>query len=363
MKETIMLICPLARTFNFREQLIFRLKDMGYDVVLVSEDGPEIDKFIKVGCRFENVGMDRRGTNVLNDLKLISDYRKIFKRINPDIVLLYTTKCSVYGGMVCRLLKIPYIVNNAGLIESKGCFAFVLNFLYKVGFVGATCMMYQNDSECTTIQTLLKNKTHYRKIPGSGVDLEQFAYCDYPPDSGEIVFNYVARVMKTKGIEEYLECAKQVHNKYPNTRFRIYGTFDDDCYQKKVAEYEKKGIVEYYGQMTDMRPAIASASAVIHPSYYEGMTNVVLEHSAMGRPCLGSNVPGVRDGIEEGVTGYIFEKGNVESMVAAVERFIELPFNQKIIMGENARHFMEKRFDRNIVTEIYVREIDKVLRN
>lgn len=362
MKETVMLICPLARTFNFREQLVFKLRDIGYDVVLVSENGPEMEKFVKAGCRFINVCMDRRGTNIFNEIKLVFDYHKVIKRIAPDIVLLYTTKCSVYGGLVCRLLKTPYIINNAGLMECKGGLAFILKLLYRIGFGGSACMMYQNDEEKKVIQAILSNKTHYRRIPGSGVALEHFSFCNYPSDSEEIVFNYVARIMKSKGIEEYLECAKRVHTKYPNTRFRIYGTFDDNKYKQIVEEYEKAGYVEYCGQKSDMRPEIASASAVIHPSYYEGMTNVVLEHSAMGRPCLGSNVPGVCDGIEDGITGYVFKVKNINSMIEKVCKFIELPYEEKKKMGLNARRKMEVEFDRKIITDIYLHEIHNIIK-
>lgn len=357
-----MLICPLARTFIFREQLIFKLRELNYNVVLLSEAGPEMKKFITAGCMFEEIHMDRRGKSLFNDGKLVKDYYKTIKRIQPDAVLLYTTKCSVYGGMVCRLLKIPYIVNNAGLIESKGILSVFLNVLYRIGFSGASCMMYQNDQEQKVVQSLLNNKTHFRRIPGSGVDLNIYQYSEYPENKEEIIFNYVARVMKSKGIEEYLKCAKQVHQAYPKTRFRIYGTFDDNKYKQIVEEYEKAGYVEYCGQKSDMRPEIASASAVIHPSYYEGMTNVVLEHSAMGRPCLGSNVPGVCDGIEDGITGYVFKVKNINSMIEKVCKFIELPYEEKKKMGLNARRKMEVEFDRKIITDIYLHEIHNIIK-
>lgn len=362
MNKKVALVCPLARTFLFREQLIFELKRKEYDVVLISENGSEIGRFLDAGCKHINIQMDRRGTNIFNDMKLIIDYYNALKKENPDVVLLYTTKCSVYGGIVCRLLKIPYIVNNAGLIESKGYFAILLNILYKMGFSGASCMMYQNDTEKKVLQKLLHNKTHCRRIPGSGVDLKTFSYCEYPDNKEMVIFNYVARIMKSKGIEEYLECAKQMHTKYPNVYFRIYGTLDDGCYREIVKEYVKLGYIEYHGQKKDMKPEIASASAAIHPSHYEGMTNVVLEHSAMGRPCIGSKIPGVADGIDDGVTGFLFEKGNLTSMLDAVEKFILLTHNEKRIMGRSARSFMERYFDRTIVTNAYIEEICEVLK-
>lgn len=358
--KTIMLVCPLARTFNFREQLINKLCRLNYHVVLLSENGPEIEKFLESGCEFKEIHMDRRGKNIFNDGRLIRDYYCVIKDIKPNVVLLYTTKCSIYGGMVCRMLNIPYIVNNAGLIESTGAFSYFLNILYRIGFAGATCMMYQNKQEQHVVQKLLKGKTHFRNIPGSGVDILKYQYTEYP--TGDIVvFDFVARVIKIKGIDEYLECAKQVHQKYPQTLFRIYGTLDDDYYREKVMDYEKKSYVKYCGQKSDMRSEIASSSAVIHPSYYEGMTNVVLEHSAMGRPCLGSNIPGVEEAIENGETGYVFEVRNIHDICNKVSRFIELPFEDKVQMGKKARKKMEKEFSREIVTDIYLEEIHNIL--
>ncbi len=355
-----MLICPLAKTFNFRDKLIIRLRQLNYKVVLLSENGPEITRYTQEGCQFEEIQMDRRGTSFLRDSRLIVDYYKTIKRINPDVVLTYTTKCSVYGGLVCRMLKIPYIINNAGLMDSKGILSFVLNLLYRIGFAGASCMMYQNGQEQRVVQNILRNKTHYRRIPGSGVDLEKFTFCDYPNNDEQIVFNFVARIMKSKGIEEYLECAKQIHTENPNTLFRIYGSFDDEKYRRIIDEYEKAGYVKYCGQQSKMQPAIKSAHAVIHPSYYEGMTNVILEHSAMGRPCLGSNVPGVQDGIDNGKTGFVFKVRNVEDMVDKVSTFVKLPYEQKKEMGENARIKMEKEFNRSIITETYIKEIERI---
>lgn len=361
MNKTVMMVCPLARTFKFREQLIYKLRELKYEVVLVSENGEELEPFLIAGCKFELVSIDRRGKSIFNDVQLIKAYWKVIKKTKPDIVLTYTTKCSVYGGMVCRLIKVPYIVNNAGLIEAKGALSLVLNALYRLGFAGASCMMYQNDGEQREVQRILGNKNHFRTIPGSGVDVNQYRYADFPDEKNGIFFNFVARVMKSKGIDEYLECAKQIREKYLNVHFRIYGSFDDDTYKPIVDEYEKKGYIEFCGQKKDMKPEILSASAAIHPSYYEGMTNVVLEHSAMGRPCIGSNVPGVCDGIDDGKTGYVFEVGNVDSLVEAVEKFINLSQKEKEKMGVLAREKMIKEFDREIVSNVYVEEIHKVI--
>lgn len=361
-KKKIVMISPKDNNFyNFRSELILRMQDIGYEVILVCPYGSKIDYFTEKGIRFIDIDMDRRGTNVIKDFRLMQNYRKLLVNEKPDVVLTYTSKPSIYAGFECGRLHIPYIVNNAGLMEASGLFGAFLNVLYKVGFGKASCIMFQNQDECDTMERLLKNKVHYRRIPGSGVNLEEFSFAEYPTNDDIITFNYVARIVKIKGIDELLECAERIKKKYPNTRFVLYGDYDDDSYREKVAELQKRGIVEYGGIQLDMKPCIKAAHAVIHPSYYEGMTNVVLEHSAMGRPSIGSDIPGVRDGIDNGVTGYVFEVKNVDSMVEAVEKFINLSHAEKVAMGKSAREKMEREFSREIVTKAYLEEIQRIL--
>ena len=322
-KKVFLVACKDYNFYNFRSELILELLKIGFDVTIVCPPGDKIQFFIERGCHFIGHMMDRRGTNPFKDLSLIKTYYKIFKTGKPDIVLSYTTKSVLYSGIACRLLQIPYIVNNAGLLEPSNYNPIVgicLKILYKLGFRDASCMMYQNSRERDVLNELLKNKINYRDIPGSGVNLNSFAYVDYPDETIPIIFNYVGRL-------------------------------------------QKKGIVEYAGSVMDMKPCIAGAHAVIHASYYEGMTNVVLEHSAMGRVCIGSDIPGVREAINNGKTGFLFPVKDKQALIKVVERFINLPYSEKVIMGKAARKKMEREFDRNIVTNIYLEEIDKIFSN
>lgn len=357
-----MLISPKDNNFyNFRSELILQLRNLGHEVILVCPYGKKINYFTKKGCRFINIFMDRRGTSVFKDLKLIQQYKKILKYEKPDVVLTYTSKPSIYAGYLCGQMKIPYIVNNAGLMETEGLFDKFMKLLYRIGWSKASCIMYQNAREREVVNELLRKRIHYRDIPGSGVNLEVFQFKEYPQNDDLIIFNYVARIVKMKGIDEFIECAKRVKMNYKNVKFIIFGAYDDDEYRKKIKLLEAQGVLEYGGVKLDMRPYIESAHAVIHPSYYEGMTNVVLEHSAMGRPCIGSNIPGVREGIDDGKTGFLFEVKNVDSMVEAINKFLSLTHKEKIQMGIAARIKMEKEFNRDLVTNVYLEEIDRII--
>lgn len=352
--------------YNFRKEVMDAIKGAGYNVILVCPYGKKIEYFTDRGFEYIDININRHGTNPVQDIKLIHEYMKILKKVHADLVLTYTTKCSVYGGIACRLLGIPYIVNNSGLKivdKDKKILNKILNSLYKVGYCKASLMMYQNEYEAKIINSILKNKVSYKIIPGSGVNIKEFKYVEYPKSNNEIIFNYVARVVDFKGIYELLKCAEIFKVKYDNIRFIIYGSFENHSYEKLVMEAVDKNIVEYGGVQLDMKPKIEIAHAVIHPSYYEGMTNVCLEHSAMGRPCIVSNVPGCKEIVENGKIGYVFEVKNVRDMEQQIEKFIKLPLDVKKSMGIYARKKIEKEFDRNSVVEIYLKEINKLLVN
>ena len=352
--------------YNFRSELFLKLHELGHRVILVCPYGKKLEFFRERGLVVIDLPIDRRGTSVWNDAKLTRAYIRIIRETKADLVLTYTTKCSVYGGFACEATGTPYIVNTAGIMQNGDRLSPLESFillLYRFALRKASCLMYQNDHEAELLNKVMGHKVHWRRIPGSGVNLESFPFTPYPENDDPITFNYVARVMKGKGIAEYLDCAERVRADFPNTRFVIYGDFDDDSYRARVESLQARGIVEYGGIQLDMKPCIARAHAVIHPAYYEGMTNVVLEHSAMGRVCIGSDVPGVREGIEDGKTGYLFQVRSVESLVEKVAAFIRLPHEEKARMGRNARAKMEREFSREIVTNIYLEEIDRVLNN
>lgn len=364
--KKVCILCPKDVTFNFRKELIEKLLELKFEVLLVSPYGKTIDCFTGKGCRFRECNIDRRGTSIKNDFKLFLQYVKILKQEKPDIVLTYTTKCSVYGGLACEVVNYPYLVNTAGLMQVGNKLSFLerfILFLYKLSFNKASCLFFQNSYEERIVMSKVNKRIRHRLIPGSGVNTEAYSYQTYPAEDKTIIFNYVARVVRIKGIDEFLACASIIKKRYPNVEFVIYGDFDDEFYRQKIEKLEKEQIVKYGGQQEDMKPYITRAHALIHPSYYEGMTNVVLEHSSMGRPCLGSNIPGVKEGIEDGKTGFLFEVRNVDDMVNKVEQFIMLPHLEKEQMGVLARRKMEREFKRDIITNIYIEEINSVVKN
>lgn len=362
--KRVLLIGPILRNLTgFRKELIQKLLDENYEVILAAsfkeDEAVGLDSRIKL----VNILIDRRGTSIVSDLKLCKRYMALLDEVKPDCVLTFTTKCGVYGGIACTLKKVPYIVNNSGLYNPDDygkVMWMVLNTLYRLGYRHARCLMHQNTYEQNYLDKMAGHKPKSILLPGSGVNLETYAYCPYPAFDGKVILNYLARIVNIKGINELIESAKILKPKYPELEIRIYGNFESEKYKNLVEGAVKEGLVNYCGRTNDVPSVIRSCHGVVHPSYYEGMTNVVLEHSAMGRPCLGSDIPGVREGIEDGRTGYLFKTKDAESLALAIEKFLLLNQTEREEMGRRAHDKMVKEFDRNIVVDTYMREINNI---
>lgn len=195
-------------------------------------------------------------------------------------------------------------------------------------------------------------------IPGSGVNLQNFGLIDYPDDE-RIEFLFIARIMKEKGIDQYLEAAEFIKLKYPNTVFHILGNCEES-YVEKLRDMQNKGIIIYHGRQDDVRKFMKISHCTIHPTYYpEGMSNVLLESAACGRPIITTDRAGCREIVEEGKTGYIVEQKNSGDLIDRIEDFLELSYKDKMRMGLAGREKVEKEFDRQIVVDAYMDEINK----
>lgn len=351
--------------FKFRKELLQRLVKEGNKVFLSVPRGTYIPSLIKMGCTVLDIRMDRRGTDPWKDLVLLCRYVWMIHKIKPDVVLTYTIKPNIYGGIACRMLHVPYIVNITGTgtaIEKGGLLSNILLFLYKTALKNAAQIFFQNKQN----QTFFVTKQIARKgrlIPGSGVDLLEHPYEDYPKEDGCTRFLFVGRIMKDKGIEEYLDCADKIGEKYANVYFSLIGGFDEASYQERIQQLEKKGRLKYFGPQDDVHSYMKSHHAVVLPSYHEGLSNVLLEAAACGRPVLATAVPGCLETYEDGVSGIGFPAKESAKLVKAVEKFLQMPYGERKDMGINGRHKVEKEFDRKIVVEAYMQEIIRCKKN
>lgn len=355
-KKILFLSNHFHTLFAFRKELIQKLVEE-YDVYLsIPED--ENDFFKKMGCHIVVTDIDRRGVNPKNDLKLIMFYKKIIREINPDIIFSYTIKPNIYGCMASgkKYKQVCNITGTGATFLEDNYIAKICKVLYKLSVRKAYKVFFQNTGDR---DFFIKNnlvKDNYEMLPGSGCNLEEHQFRPMP--KGDVKrFIFIGRVMRLKGVDEYLEAAKTIKSKYPNTEFIIAGWNEEKEYKKIVDEYQEKGYVKYIGFRTDIGEWIAKCNCTILPSHGgEGVPNVLLESAATGRVCIGSKINGTMDVIDEGITGYLFETGNAESLVKQIEKFLQLSINEQSEMGKAGRKKMEREFDRNIVIYKYCDE-------
>lgn len=362
MKGNILVLANfIAGLHSFRKEVMKAIVDAGYQLYISVPDADSglAKNFEEFGCHLIKTEFNRRGMNPFADFKLMMAYRRMIKQLKPLAVLSYTIKPNVYGGIACRLTGTPLIANVTGLgdaIENGGWLQKLTVSLYKFGIGKAAQVFFQNETNRNfCIQHKIAN---YNAIvlPGSGVSLTHHCFQEYAPD-GVIKFLFIARLLKDKGTEEYFETAKAIKTKYPQTEFQILG-WKEGPYQQQMEELVKDGFINYLGTTSDIRPFLTNVHCTIMPSYHEGMSNVNLESAANGRPVITTNVPGCRETVDEGKTGYLVEAKSAEALIKGVERFLALPYSQKATMGQMAREKVEREFDRNIVIKAYLNAIE-----
>ena len=364
MKGNILVLTNfIAGLHSFRKEVMKAIVDAGYHLYISVPDSNDdrVDYFKGIGAEIIKTDFNRRGMNPLADFKLMLNYRRLIKQLKPIAVLSYTIKPNVYGGIACRLTGTPLIANVTGLgdaIENGGWLQKLTVSLYRFGTGKAAQVFFQNE---TNKNFCVKHKIADNNaivLPGSGVNLEHHSFQEYAPD-GVIKFLFIARLLKDKGTEEYFETAKAIKNKYPQTEFQVLG-WAEGPYQQQMEELVKDGVIKYLGTTSDIRPYLTNVHCTIMPSYHEGMSNVNLESAANGRPVITTNVPGCRETVDDGKTGYLVETKNAEALIKGVERFLALSYNQKIVMGKMAREKVEREFDRNIVVKAYLKAIESL---
>ena len=349
--------------YSFRLELIEGLLAAGYHLQISLPYGKEADLLVKKGCEFIDTPLERKTKNPFKDLALLCRYMKILRQHKPDVVLTFTIKPNIYGSMACAMRKIPYITNITGLGTATGNKSLIQEItvmLYKIAMCKAKDIFFQNKSNMKFFHEKGIRRDIGTLIPGSGVSLGRFTPQEYPSDD-TIEFIFMARIMKEKGIDQYLEVAKQMRAKYPKTRFHILGSYEDLSYRPIIEELMEKEIVMYHGKQFDTRPFVAKSHCTIHPSFYpEGISNVLLESEATCRPVITTDNHGCKETVNDGETGFIVPMRDTNALIETVEKFINLPYEQRKQMGLNARKKVVEEFDRQTVVNKYLEQIETI---
>ena len=353
---------------NFRARLVERLEAQGYTVILAAVPDEQTDTAFFRTRSFEPLRLSRKGRNPFSELLAVAGFVRLFRRVRPDLVLTWTPKPNIYGGLVARLLRVPLIPNVSGLgavFTRGGLLKYVVGRLYRIAFARAPMVFFQNeeDRDAFVVAGWI-NPARAERLPGSGVDLEYFRPQSLPPQA-PFVFIYVGRLLADKGLRELVEATQRLRDNGRHFVLRVAGFVDPGnptaISQQELERWIAAGIMEYMGPLDDVRPALAAAHCVVLPSYREGVPRSLLEAAAMARPLIATDAPGCRDAVLPDKSGFLCVLKSVDSLAACMARMLDLTHQQLIEMGRGGREYMERRFSEEIVLNAYMRQCEKFM--
>ena len=345
--------------YQFRRELIESLAKNN-KVTIALPYGKLVEP-LKEMCTFYDTPMERRGMNPLKDAKLLLQYRKLIKKEKPDLVITYTIKPNIYGGLVSRFMRKPYAVNITGLgtvFQKKGAALLLVKMLYKLSLKKARVVFFENlENMQTMISMGLVREERCCLLNGAGVNLDTYQPQEYPEDQDVTRFLFVGRVMAEKGIDELITATERLRSEGLNCELDVVGGLEED-YKAKLEKCVGEGWLRYHGYQEDVKPFIKNCHCFVLPSWHEGMANTNLESASSARPVITSNIHGCKEAVLNGESGLLCEKQNVDSLYAAMKQFVELPIDARAQMGLCGRAHMEKEFDKNKVVEETIQHLN-----
>jgi len=355
------------KLINFRAGLMNELLVDGHTLSALVPSDNYFEALEQAGVQAIDLKMDRRGVSVLNELLLLFRFWRVFRLSKPDLIFGYTIKNNIYGALAARILGIPFIPNVTGLgtaFENAGFLNRIVILLYRVAFKRVPKVFFQNTHDRDLFNSVhIIRKDRATLLPGSGVALDEFPSSPLAGEDNAPTFLLVARMLRDKGIYEFVAAAEIVHSRYPKARFQLLGPLDPESRvaieERQLKNWVVAGSIEYLGSVKDVRPHVRSADCVVLPSYYkEGTPRALIEGAAMGRPLITTDMPGCRDVVDDGKTGFICEIRNSNDLAEKMIKMIEIGNVGRSHMGENGRMKVEREFDERIVIAAYRQAIN-----
>ena len=351
--------------YNFRVGLINALKNEGHHVIAIAPKDEYTDLLRQNNIEFIEVqNLARKGTNPFNDVRLLNEFRKIYKQQHLDVVLQYTIKPNIYGTLAARFTSTKTICTVTGLgytFLNNGLASKVAHSLYRFAFSFADKVLFQNNDDIEIfVSNKLVDKHKVQLVAGSGIDIQKFHpdFCSKKNEDRITRFLMIARLLKDKGIYEYVDAAKQILQKNENAEFHVLGDIDNDnptaIKKEELEDWIRQKSIIYHTHTKDTRPFICATDCVVLPSYREGMPRVILEGMAMGKPCITTDAPGCKDAVIDGESGFLCRAADVISLKESMERFIAAEKTYKIQIGKNARKRAENIFSNEAVNLTYI---------
>ena len=353
---------------NFRLPLVKALIGDGHRVTVLAPTDEAVAQLREAGCEFVSLEMEKQGLNPLSESALFLRFRAELKRLRPDLVLSFTIKNNIFGALAAKSLKIPFIPNVTGLgtaFLSGGLLLWIAKMLYSGAFRRLPVVFFQNSDDR---ELFLKLGTVEQQqallLPGSGIDLGHFKPVSYPEDQTGTQFLMVARLMRDKGVIEFVEAARLLKREYSDVKFQLLGAIGfanrTSIDEALVEQWSDEGVIDYLGTSEDVRVQMAAAHCIVLPSYREGAPRTLIEGAALARPAIATNVPGCNAVVEDGKTGFLCKVRDAEDLAQKMSHFSKLATEEKRAMGLNAREKIEREYSVERVIDSYREAISQI---
>ena len=370
MKKKIAIIeNNIIATNTIREKLSKTLMENGYEVtILTTGTAADIEQARQNGFRV----IDVKGStqNPFDIFIYMRNIKKAIKLTGAGVCLTFTIRPAIWGNVVTRRLKIPTITNITGIgpLFARNNIAYrAARTLYKFVLQKTAMIFFQNyDDMNIFLEKKFIKPERAERIPGSGIDHQFYMPLQRREKDDKFIFLFISRLVKDKGILEYVEAARILKNELPGAEFRVLGPVwlqnlkDNTVTEAEIQQWVKEGIVTYLGDAKDVRPHIAAADCIVLPSYREGTSNVLLEASSMERPCITCNTTGCKEIIADGITGFLCKVQDAADLAQKMKKMYDLTAEQRTTMGIKARQKVIKEFDKQIVIDAYLNAIKKI---
>lgn len=356
--------------YNFRVGIIRALIGQYSRVVIIAPWDEFSLRLRDMGCEVYDIDMDNKGSSPIADAKTLLVYRKMYRALQPDLALHFTIKPNIYGALAARSLGVPCVNMVTGLGTAfihDSWLTRIVERLYKLSQSWPRKVFFQNTDDLGMfVERRLVLAEKAERLPGSGINLAQFTAAP-PARNSAPVFLLIARMLKDKGVVEYVEAARMVKVRHPQVRFQLLGQLGvanrTAILREQVEEWVTEGVAEYLGETDNVVPYIANADCIVLPSYREGISRTLLEAAAMARPIVTTDVTGCREVVDDGETGYLCKVKDPADLANKLERILMLSSEQRAEMGRKGREKIQREFDEQIVIRRYLEVIGEILKH
>ena len=338
--------------YRFRKELIQKMIENGDEVYASTPFDDNIEDLTNIGVNLIETMINRRGMNPIKDFGLVLTYFKIINNLKPDLIVTYTIKPNLYGGLVARTLNKQYAINITGLgtaFQNDGLLKKFVTTWYRFVCRKVKVVFFENvGNRNVFIDNHIVKETRCVCLNGAGVNLDDFPFEEYPEIKDKIHFLFIGRIMKEKGVEELFYSIRKLKENGFDVILDIVGNYEDN-YKETIDQLVNDGLVNYHGYQSDVRPFIKNAHCFVLPSYHEGMANTLLESAATGRPLITSNIHGCLEAVKD--NGILVNVKDKDSLYEGMLSFYQLNYDEKKQMGLNSRRYIEENFDKKKVVE------------